>query len=290
MDTLKTDYTDFFLEVLLKTMESNRPQDVVQLLRIFNAFTKGLELRSTSDGEELIGVEDDLILSPAQDLLGKSLPYHFAYLYRDLQGRFSEENNGKPNQPSQEFLTKVYPAFLRLLLPLGQVIMNNGGMPLPIGFLKPVYDLARSLGIRSMCDMSTNSISRGTAISSLLAWSVYENNRHDTPENYVLYDAIVDYDFLHWGCSPCLVAILDSASLRADKYALLVSELTEPHPDYFDGGKLVAVKVLSKNQFKHNYFILAFDLRVGGHDSFEAPDGSIVPYSQILEKDGRFDF
>ena len=261
-------------------------RDQIQLLRIFNAFAKGSYIRSSLEGKEIVCLsEDDLILNPIKGLLGNVIPQEYLKLYVFLKDNYSlKEKDGEFFVPSQEYLSEVYPAFLRSLLPLGRIVFD-ADFPIPIGYLNPLWDVLKSHGVESVCDLSTNCITRENALSSLLAWSVYENNEGEDPDKYVFYDAIVDYDFLHHDGDPYLSEITYSAQLRANKYAVLLTHLNTPHQDYLDGGMLAHIQRLRPLPVIGTLYFVLFDLK-GGHEYVEYPDGKRVFYSEIIKNGG----
>lgn len=267
-------------------------EDKLQLLRIFNCFAKISYLKKKSDSDTLTlscRNEEDLVLYKLNDYLGDVFPPAFLPLYNYLKDNYCQEllEDGGV-YPSQEYLCEVYPEMLRRFLSFSTPVMNCDP-PFSKSSVQIVLD---SLNIQNVCDLTANGSSEGVLFSSVLRWMVEENNSvEEEPDNYVLYDAVIDYDFLYAFEGINMATIEHAASLRTNKYVLIVTHLGDYQADYLRDGKLVCVQLLEWSSKKEDEtYLLAFDLR-GGYDKVDYPEeGKSFSYQELQAGGGKLDY
>lgn len=270
-------------------------EEKLQLLRLLNCFAKISYLKHGPDSDITTlscRNEEDLVLFKLNCYLGEALPPAFIPVYNYLKDNYCQEllEDGGV-YPSQEYLCEVYPRMLRKYLPFSDLVMNC--KPPFSNFAKrKVRELLKSLNVQSVCDLTANGNDADGLLSSVLRWMIQENNSvEEDPTNLVLYDAVINYDFLYYGMEIFMPEIEASAKDLTDRFVVVITRLTEYQSDFLKGGKLASVQLLEWNSKKEEeVYLLAFDLH-GGHDKVDYPEeGKSFTYQELLANGGKLDY
>lgn len=264
-------------------------EDKLQLLRLLYCFATVSSLKQLPDSNTLAlkrHGEDDLVMFKLNGYLGEALPTAYIPMFNYLKENYCQEllEDGSV-YPSQEYLCKVYPEMLRSYLSFSKPVLNCTP-PFPFGFERKLQIVLESLNIQSVCDLTANGGDERVLLSSVLSWMVTQNNSvEEDPNDYVLYDAVIDYDFLHYGGFVAMVSIEEAAKLRTDKYVLVITHLNDSQPDYLKEGRLKSIWLLEWDPKKENeIYVLVFDMH-GGHDRVEYPEeGKSFSYEELQAK------
>lgn len=266
----------------------------LQLLRLFNCFAKISYLKQDPDsGITTLSCrnEEDLVNLRLTACLGDDVPPAYIQMYDYLKENYCQEvlEDGGV-YPSQEYLCKLYPEVLRRFLPFSRPVLNCNP-PFPVEARCKINNVLSSLNIQSVCDKTANGGDIRVMLSSVLSWMVQENNSvEEDPKDYVLFDAVLDYDFLYSFGGVYMPMIEEDANLRTDKYVLVITHLDDYQEEYLTGGRLVSVQLIDWNKRKEDeVYLLAFDMR-GGHDKVQYPEGKSFSYQEILANGGKLDY
>lgn len=224
--------------------------------------------------------------------LGDSLPPKYIPLYNHLKENYCQEvlEDGGI-YPSQEYLCEVYPKMLRYFLPLSDLVMHCNP-PFSYSVERTIQKHLKSLNIKSVCDKTANGTNVKGLLSSVLRWIIQDyNSVEENPDGLVLYDAVIDYDFLYYGMKIFMAEIDADGELLTDKYVLVITHLNGSKSDYLRGGKLASVQLLEWNSKKEEeIYLLTFDLH-GGHDEVDYPEeGRSFSYQELQDRGGGLDY
>lgn len=284
--------TNLFFNYDLKSLSY---EDKLQLLRLLNCFAKISYLKPRPDSDIMTlscRDEDDLVLFKLNCYLGDALPPTFISMYNSLKERYCQEllEDGGV-YPSQEYLCEVYPKMLRRFMPFSDLVMNCQP-PFSFTAKQKVQALMKSLNVQSVCDLTANGNNAEGLLSSVLRWMIQENNAvEEDTNNFVLYDAVLNFDFLYYGRDFYMSQIETPAKEYTDKYVFAITHLTDSQSDYLRGGKLQSVQLLEWHSKKEEeIYLLVFDLH-GGHDKVDFPEeGKSFTYQELQAGGCKLDY